>query len=488
MIAMPPRITIEPVTRIEGHALVTVDLGDDGRVRDARVHVTELRGFEAFCVGRLLREMPALTSRVCGICPVSHALASAKAGDVLLGAEPPPAARALRSLLQRAQLVQSHALSFFHLSAPDFVVPEGGDPARRSVLAAAEVAPGLVAYGVALRRFGQGAVERLAGRRVHPDLAVPGGVTRPLEPAARDELLAALPDALDRAARTLEWWWERWPALGADAAPALEQDGLFLALVGPGGLLQHDGGTLRVVSATGEVVADGEDPARYETLLAEEVEPSSYAKLAHWRALGRDAGTYRVGPLARLNVATRCGTPLADAALARFRALSEGPVRSTFHAHTARLVELVFALERMRALLDDPAILARDVLAPPGEARAEGVGACEAPRGTLFHRYRVDPDGLVTFVDLVVATGQNARAMNATVRRLAERWLAGTTITPDLLNRVEAGLRAFDPCLSCATHAAGTRWITLRVVGPGGEVLDEAPAPRRARSPEQPGP
>jgi NAD-reducing hydrogenase large subunit len=245
--------------------------------------------------------------------------------------------------------------------------------------------------------------------------------------------------------------------------------------VGAAGELDPCEGRLRVCSARGETVADGVDPARYAELISERAEPWTYARLAHWRALGAEAGAYRVGPLARLNLVRRCGTPRADAALERFRALAPGPVRSTFHAHAARLVEIVFALERIGELLADPDLLSPEVLAPAGEARAEGVGACEAPRGTLFHHYEVTADGVVTRVNLVVATGQNQLAMNRTVRRIAERWLAGGRVTDGLLDRVEAGIRAFDPCLSCAAHADGTPRIALRLVGPRGELLDEAP-------------
>jgi NAD-reducing hydrogenase large subunit len=475
---MGRQLTIEPVTRIEGHARVTIQLGDDGRVADARVQVTQLRGFEALCVGRLLGELPALTSRVCGICPVAHEIASAKAGDAVLGAAPPPAARLLRRVLLLAQLVQSHALSFFLLTGPD-VLPEGVDPARRSLFGLAEEEPELARDGVALRRFGQAVIEQVAGRRVHPAFAVPGGVARPLDPAVRDGVLAAIPEAIGRARRALDGWWRRLPALAGDGAAGGEIETLFLALVGAGGELEHADGRIRVVSARGEVVADGLDPARYHELLGEEVEPWTYAKVACWRALGRPAGVYRVGPLARLDVVSRCGTPLADAELARFRTLAPGPNLSTFHAHLARLVEIVFALERMEELLADPAVLGRDVLASPGRARGEGVGAIEAPRGTLFHRYRVDADGVVTFVDLVVPTGQNALAMNLAVRRVAERWLTGERLDEALVRRVEAAVRAFDPCLSCAAHPAGARWVAVRLVGARGELLAEAPGAER---------
>jgi NAD-reducing hydrogenase large subunit len=476
---MTRRIVIEPVTRVEGHARVTLSLGDDGRLGDARVEVTQLRGFEAFCVGRLVTEMPALTSRVCGICPASHALAAARAGDVLLGAEPPPAARRLRRLLHLAQLVQSHALSFFFLASPDLALGPDEEPAHRSFLRVAEVLPELVRDGIALRGFGQQTIERIAGTRVHPAFAVAGGVTRPLAPETRDAIAADVPPALACARRALAWWHagpERAPATAAD----VPLEAISVALVGGDGALDHCEGRLRAVTPGGEVLADAVDPARYPELLGEATVPWSYATLPYWRARGFPAGVYRVGALARLDVVDRCGTPEADLELARLR--GGGRVRTTRHAHHARLVELLHALERIAMLLDDPLVLGRDVLAPPGARRPEGVGACEAPRGTLFHRYRADEDGVVRAVDLIVATGQNGLAMNGVVRRIAERALGGgDRITPALAEAVQAGIRAFDPCLSCASHAAGTPAAQVRLVGPGGALLDVWPREHDAR-------
>ncbi len=471
---MSRRIVIDPVTRIEGHARITIELDDAGCVRDARVHVTELRGFELLVVGRPVRELPALTARICGICPVSHSLAAARAGDFLLGAEPPPAARRLRELAQLGQLVESHATAFFHLAAPDFAVGHDADPARRSLFGLMEVEPVLARDGVALRRYGQEVVAELSGQRIHGAFAVRGGVTRPLEPAARERLLARQPLALDAALRSLAWWKERVPRHAAEAHACGEFESLFLALAAPDGGWALADGRLRLLSAHGEVLLDGIDPAGYRELVGEAGEPWTWMRRPFYRPMGYPAGLYRVGPLARLNAAARFGTPIADRELRQFRALGRGAVLACFHGHLARLVEIAAALERVEALLDDPAVLDREVLAPPGAARDEGVGACEAPRGTLFHHYRTGPDGLVTWANLVVATGQNALAMDRTVRQIAVRWLEGRTITPALLNRVEAGVRAFDPCLSCATHVAGGRMVSLRLVGPGGEVLDEA--------------
>jgi NAD-reducing hydrogenase large subunit len=468
---MGTRIVIDPVTRIEGHARATIELDEAGRVRDAHVEVTDLRGFEVLCIGRPIREMPALTARICGICPMAHALAAARAGDVLLGAPPPPTARKLRRLATLAQLVQSHALSFFYLSSPDFVLGPDVEPARRSVLGAVEAAPELVRDGVLLRRFGQDLIARLGGRRVHAPFIVPGGVTAPFAPRDRDEVAAALPSALAAAERTLLWWGDGQTARAEEAESCGRCEMPFLALVGGEGELDPEG-ALRLVSAAGTVLEDRLDPARYQELIGEEAVPWSRVRYPYWRSFGFPAGAYRVGPLARLNAVTRCGTPRADRALRDFRAPAGGPAASTFDAHGARLIEMVHALERTGELLQDPQILGPDVLALAGKGRPDAVGACEAPRGTLFHHYRIDDGGLVTWANLLVATGQNAPAMDRAVREVAARWVEGPRIGDALRRHVSAAIRAFDPCLSCATHAVAEGPAELRLVGPSGELLD----------------
>ena len=469
---MPRRIVIDPVTRIEGHAKITIELDDAGEVRDARFHVTEFRGFEKFCEGRSFREMPGLTARVCGICPVSHLLASAKATDALLAVEIPHAARKQRSFLNLAQLVQSHALSFFHLSAPDLALGFDADPAGRNVFGLAAARPELARDGIRLRAFGQRTIEIVAGRRVHPSWAIPGGVARPLSPEGRDRIRADLPEALAIARRTLGWWKGAMGGHAEEARVFGDFPTLFLGMVAADGTLEHTDGKLRFVDERGQVLADQIDPADYRAYLGEAVEPWSYLKSPYYRPLGYPAGIYRVGPLARLNVATRCGTPEADAELLEFRQLGRGAVLSSFHYHLARLIEILHALERMDWMLEDPDLLSHDVRAEAMRSRTRGVGACEAPRGTLFHEYEVAPGGLLTRVNLLIATGQNNLAMNRAVAQIARRFVAGGKIAEGMLNRVEAGIRAFDPCLSCSTHAAGRMPIRVELAGPDGAILD----------------
>ena len=471
---MPERIVIEPVTRIEGHAKITIHLDDEGQVSAARFHVTEFRGFERFCEGRSFREMPAITSRICGICPVSHMLASAKAGDALLAVAIPQAAVLLRRLLNYGQIVQSHALSFFHMSSPDLLLGFDADPAQRNLAGVFEADPRLARSGIALRRFGQQVIETLAGRRIHASWVVPGGVERPLAAEGRDRLRAELPEALRIARETLAWFKRLMDGRQEEARHFGNFPSLFVGLVGADGTLEHYDGTLRVVDATGTIVADGIAPERYTDVIGEHVEDWSYLKFPYYKPRGYPAGMYRVGPLARLNVASRCGTPEADRELAEFRQLGRGAVLSSFHYHYARLIETLFALERIDELLDEPEVTSTDVRALAARNRSEGVGVTEAPRGTLFHHYRVQTDGLLTGVDLLIATGQNNLAMNEAVLQIARHYVDGRRIEEGMLNRVEAGIRAFDPCLSCSTHAFGEMPLRVDLVDAGGHVVDTA--------------
>ena len=471
---MSERIVIDPVTRIEGHAKITIHLDDAGAVTDARFHVIEFRGFEKFCEGRSFREMPVITARVCGICPVSHLLASAKATDALLAVDIPEPARKLRKLVNLGQLVQSHALSFFHLSSPDFLLGYDAEPARRNVLALAETHPEIARDGIRLRKWGQQIIETVAGKRIHPAWATPGGVARPLTEDGRDRIWAGLQDALEIAQRTLAWWKRVLVEHQEEARTFGNFPTLFMGMVDEDGLLDHTDGKLRFVSETGEILQDQLDPADYERWIGEAVEADSYLKSPYFKPLGYPGGIYRVGPLARLNVATRCGTPRADEELAEFRQLGRGAVLASFHYHYARLIEILYGIEKIAQLLGEPDLLSPDVQAVAMRNRNRGIGACEAPRGTLFHDYEVKPGGTLTRVNLLIATGQNNLAMNRTVAQIARHFVDGRKLREGMLNRVEAGIRAFDPCLSCSTHSAGKMPLRIELVDAGGEVVDVA--------------
>jgi NAD-reducing hydrogenase large subunit len=466
------QITIEPVSRIEGHAAIRLFLDDTGQVRDARFQVTQVRGFEQFVVGRPFSEMPSLTARICGICPVSHELASAKACDQLLAVAIPPTATKLRCLLNLAQLVQSHALSFFYLSAPDLLLGMDHPPETRNFFGLAAADPQFARDGIRIRQFGQQAIERLAGRRIHPSWVVPGGVNSPLTADNREAILADLPSIktlvsahLDRFKQTLDGHAE---AIGVFA----NFPSMFLGLVNEEGTLEHYQGRLRFIDASGTPVGTDLDPSDYQQVIGEAVEPWTYLKFPYYRPLGYPEGMYRVGPLARLNLAARCGTELADRELALFRELATGPVLSMFHAHYARLIETLYAVERIEELLADPQILDQRIRAEAGVNSLEGIGVTEAPRGTLMHHYRVNEDGLIQWINLIIATGHNNLAMQRGILQAARHFLTGTTLREGLLNRIEAVIRTFDPCLSCSTHAVGSMPMIVELIGPDGAILD----------------
>lgn len=466
------RIEIHPVTRIEGHARITLQLGEDGHVESARFHVDQFRGFEKLAVGRPFHEMPGLMARTCGICPVSHLIASSKAGDALLAVSIPENAVRLRRILHLAQILQSHALSFFYLSAPDLLLGMDADPARRNLIGLLGEEPELVRGGISLRAFGQESIARMAGKRVHPAWVVPGGVASPISEDTRDFLLAGVPPALETVERALDRFRERLADFDEEIQHFANFPSLFLGLVDASGELEHYDGTLRVVAGDGASVVEDFDPTHYAELLAEADEPDSYLKAPYFRARGFPDGIYRVGPLARLRLVTGCGTPRADRALAEFRSRDAETDGSSFLYHEARLIEMLFALERIRELASHPGVLDPDVRAQAGPNRREGIGVAEAPRGTLIHHYWIDAHGLVTAVNLIIATGHNALAMNRGVLQVARHFVDGHRLREGMLNRVEAVIRAFDPCLACSTHALGQMPMAVRLVDPSGAVVD----------------
>jgi NAD-reducing hydrogenase large subunit len=475
---MSRTITIDPVTRIEGHAKITIHLDDTGQVQDARFHVTEFRGFEKFCEGRSYAEMPGITARICGICPVSHLLASAKAGDAILGVSIPPTAEKLRRLMNWGQIVQSHALSFFHLSGPDLLLGMESNPAERNLVGLMQRFPEVARQGIRLRRFGQEIIRLLGGKSIHPAWAVPGGVREGLSEEKRRQIQEMLPEAFEGVELGLK--------LLKDAMPSLQREiesygvfpSLFMGLVTPDGGLEHYDGLLRVIDSSGKQLEPGISPQRFREIIGEAVEPWSYLKFPYYRpaaAQGYAAGMYRVGPLARLNICDFAGTPRADAELHLFRTLAiEGkPVTNSFHYHYARLIEILFALEKIEMALDDPQITSAKVRSQAGVNQLYAVGVSEAPRGTLFHEYEVDEDGILKRVNLIIATGQNNLAMNRTVRQIAECYVDKSSLHEGILNRIEHGVRAYDPCLSCSTHAVGQMPLHIQLIDARGNVIDQ---------------
>jgi NAD-reducing hydrogenase large subunit len=466
---MSQTITIPHVTRIEGHARVSIHLDDAGEVSGAQLHVTQIRGFEKFTEGRPYYEMPSITARICGICPVSHLLASVKACDAIMAVQIPPAAKLLRDLLHCSQFVQSHALSFFHLSAPDLLLGMDADPAVRNIAGMIEHHPQLARDGIALRRFGQQAIERMAGERIHPSWTVPGGVNKPLSADARDAILSEIPVAKSITRRTVKLIKSIIDNFPEEAASFGNAPTMYAGLTSAGGELRWYDGVLRFVSQEGERMAEVEEPLDYAEYIGEAAVAHSYLKAPYFKPSGFPAGQYRVGPLARLNVAAACGTPEADAELAEYRQrLGERP-QSAFYYHYARLIECLHGVERMERLLEERRILDTHVRAHAGVNAREGVGIIEAPRGTLIHHYQVDEHGAITWANLIVATGHNNLAMSQGVEQVARHFIHQGKVEEGMLNRVSALIRAYDPCLSCSTHALGQVPLVVEVLGPGGE-------------------
>jgi NAD-reducing hydrogenase large subunit len=469
---MSQTITIDPVTRLEGHGKITIQLDAQGEVEDAHFHVTQVRGFERFAQGRPFYEMPALMARVCGICPVSHLLASAKACEAVMSVRIPHTAAQLRRVLNLAQMVQSHALSFFYLASPDLLLGMESDPKMRHVFGVVAAKPELGRAGVALRRFGQQIIEILGSKRIHTGWVIPGGVTEPLSAAKRDQILAMIPAAHAQLKLALTAYKQIADSFAEEIAVFANFPSNYMGLINEDESIEFTDGTLRLIDAEGKIIDDGITATMATELVGEAVEPYSYTKFSYYKPLGYPEGCYRVGPLARLNIAKKMGTPKADKALAEFKKLSNGPVESSFHYHHARLVEMIYGIERIEEILADPLILDTHVRAAAGVNRFEGAGQAEAPRGTLMHHYKVDENGLITWANLIIATGQNNRAMNLGVLQVAKHYIQGGKFTEGILNRIEAVVRTFDPCLSCSTHALGQMPLLVEMRSSCGEIVD----------------
>jgi NAD-reducing hydrogenase large subunit len=470
---MSETITISPVSRLEGHGKVTIHLDENNQVAEARLHVLEFRGFEKFCEGRLMSEMPVITTRICGICPVSHHLASVKACDDALGVDIPPAAKKLRELMHMGQFIHSHALHFFFLAAPDFVLGPASDPARRNVLGIIEADPELAKKAIRLRKCGQNIVERVGGRAIHPVTAIPGGMSMPLSHKDRFVTGKELEDGLELAQLALQIGkgvFEKYAAVVPRFAPIKTN---YLGLVNNGNLELYDG-RLRLIDEAGARLAEF-DPGKYLDFLGEHVEDWSYMKFPFYKKHGYPEGAYRVGPLGRLNVAEAITTPLANQELAGFKSLGgDRPVHETLYFHYARLIELLYAVERARELIDDDEIVSEQVRVKVDRRRGEGVGVIEAPRGTLIHHYWADDNGKLEKVNIIVATAHNNPAINQSVTAVAKEFVKGGKIEEGALNMVEMAVRCYDPCLSCATHAIGQMPLNITLLDAGGAVIDTA--------------
>lgn len=467
------RICIEPVSRVEGHGKVTILLDDNNKVHQVRLHIVEFRGFEKFIEGRPYWEVPVLVQRLCGICPVSHHLASSKAMDMVVGATLTPTAEKIRRLMHYGQHLQSHALHFFHLSSPDLLFGFDSDVAKRNIVGVAMANPEVAKKGVLLRKFGQEVIRLTAGKRVHGTGSVPGGVNKSLSADERAYLRKDIKQMISwcqDAVQIIKQLHARNPAL-YDRFGVVPST--MMSLVGPEGEMDLYHGALRARDVDGEVMFDQVSYLGYQGLLTEGVKPWSYMKFPYITALGAEKGSYKVGPLARVQNVDRIPTPLAEAERKEFIAYGKGrPIHASLSYHWSRMVELLFAAEMIQKLLDDDDIEGADLMAS-GTRDDEGIGVIEAPRGTLFHHYRVDENDLVTYANLIVSTTHNNNAMNTAVREVAKNYLSGREITEGLLNHIEVAIRCYDPCLSCATHALGRMPLEVSLVDADGSLVQQ---------------
>jgi len=466
------RVAVDPVTRVEGHGKITLLLDDENHVREARFHIVEFRGFEKFIQGRPYWEVPYFVQRLCGICPVSHHLAAAKAVDQLVGVdELTPTSTKLRKLLHFGQTLQSHALHFFHLSSPDLLFGFGSNLEHRNIVGVIEDFPDLALKGVRLRKFGQQVIEVISGKRVHGAATVPGGMNKSLTIEERDRLLADINDVLIWAQDAVDLN-EKVHTEHPENHGFGRLNSNYLSMVGNKGELELYHGGLRASHPDGSNIFDQFDYRGYSSIIREEVRSWSYMKFPYLTELGRDEGWYRVGPLARVNNCDFIATPLAEAARKRFVAFGNGGfVHDTLAYHWARMIEVLHSAESIHELLLDPEILGTDLVVK-GEKREAGIGVIEAPRGTLFHEYQVNEDGTIKKANLIVSTTSNNQAMNESVRSVANEYLDGNEITEGLLNHLEVAIRAYDPCLSCATHALGKMPLEIELIDAEGGMVD----------------
>jgi NAD-reducing hydrogenase large subunit len=467
------RIVIEPLTRVEGHGKVTLLQDENRHIRQARLHIVEFRGFEKFIQGRPYWELPVLVQRLCGICPVSHHLAAAKATDMLVGAQQlTPTAEKIRRLMHYGQTLQSHALHFFHLCSPDLLFGFDDEVRHRNIVGVIEDYPEIARQGVLLRKYGQEVIRLTAGKRIHGTGAIPGGVNKSLN----SEEIAYLTKDIDQ---IISWSVE---AVGLIKRIFNEQldyhlsfasfESNMLSLVAADGDFDIYHGGLRACDAQGNIIFDHADYTRYFDYIREGVKNWSYMKFPFIDTIGDENGWYRVGPLARVNNCDRFATPLAEIERQEFMAIGNGkPVQSSLAYHWARLIELLYCAEAIKTLLNDTDISGTE-LVNKGDMNHSGIGVIEAPRGTLFHHYEIDDDGIVTKANLIVSTTNNNQAMNEAIRHVASQYLDGNQLTEPLLNQIEVAIRAYDPCLSCATHAMGKMPLEISLVSDKGEIID----------------
>jgi NAD-reducing hydrogenase large subunit len=466
------KIVIDPVTRVEGHGKVTIRLNEAGEVEQARFHIVEFRSFERFIQGRMYWEVPVIVQRLCGICPVSHHLCAAKAMDVVAGVDQiTPTAEKMRRLMHYGQVLQSNAVNFFHLASPDLLLGFEAPIAERNIVGVIRAFPEVGKWAIFIRKFGQQVIAATGGRRIHPRLCIPGGVNQNLSVENRDALRADVDQIIQWCGEALELHKRFVHAHEALHESFASFPSNYMSLVGEGGAMDLYDGALRAIDASGAPIFEGLRAADYRDQLIEEVRSWSYMKFPHIRSLGRENGWYRVGPLAQINCCAFIGTPLAEAARKDFMAQGHGGlVHATLAYHWARVISMIHCAEVIKGLLFDDDLQGDDLVVT-GERRPEGVAVIEAPRGTLIHHYQVDAHDQVTMANLIVSTTNNNEAMNRSVTKVAIDDLTGHEITEGLLNHIEVAIRAYDPCLSCATHALGDMPLIVTLEDAEGAVI-----------------
>jgi NAD-reducing hydrogenase large subunit len=479
---MSRKIIIDPVTRVEGHGRVTIHLDEYGQVKESFFHIVEFRGFERFIQGHPYWEAPALVQRLCGICPVSHHLAAAKAIDQIVGIDPEdlsPTATKIRRLMHFGQVFQSHALHFFYLASPDLVFGMDAPVEKRNVVAVAGADRDLVVRGITMRKFGQEIIKAISGKKIHGILAVPGGIHNAMSLQDRDYFLDG--KEIENIDTMISWSKEMVDFIHdyhVKNKKLLDDFAAFpsghLGMVNDEGALELYHGPLRAIDHEGNITLNDVPTDDYEKYFSEAVAQWSYMKFPYLKSLGREKGWNRVGPIARMNVCNFIPTPLAEKARQEYFAFAgQKVVNSTMYSHWARLIEVLHCAEEMKVLLHDPDLLKSD-LERKGKPRLKGIGIIEAPRGTLTHHYEVDEKGMITKCNLIVSTTHNNDAMNNAVKWVADHTISRKgTITDGMLNQVEVAIRAYDPCLSCATQAMGKMALKAELYDHNGQLINE---------------
>lgn len=469
-------IEISPITRVEGHGKVTVHLDENNQVSEARLHIIEFRGFERFIQGRLLWEVPVIVQRLCGICPVSHHLAAAKAMDMIVGVDQlTPTAEKMRRLMHYGQILQSNVLHFFHLSSPDLLFGFSAGAEKRNIFEVIKAFPDLAKQGILMRKYGQEVIQATAGKKIHGNTAVPGGISKNLSIQERDALLKDIDQII------------QWSEDAVNLTQNYTQDNLKIAqsfanfpsshmsLIRADGAMDLYDGKLRAIDASGKTIFDHMDYRHFDDFIMEEVKPWSYMKFPFIKSQGKDDGWYRVGPLARMNTVDFIDTPRANKRHQEFQAFfGNKPAQMTLAYHWARMIEVLHCAEKIKDLLLDSDLQGTDLILK-GERREEGISVIEAPRGSLFHHYKVNENDQVTYCNLIVSTTHNNEAMNRAVTDVAKTYLSGQAkITEPMMNHIEVAVRAYDPCLSCATHALGQMPLKVELYDADEKLIDSA--------------